>query len=86
MIAAAAEACRDLADYIDRSGAASSRFLRHVAGCLRWIPRDHCLRRQTCAGRPVDRVDELFNAILAGKAQPDELRAFADVLGALEAA
>ncbi len=78
----AAEACIDLADYIERSGAASSRFLKHVAGFLRDIRGDHPMRRQQRGDDLVDRIAEMVIVILLGNAKPLELRAFAAELEA----
>ena len=77
MIAAAASACRDLADYIDRSGAASSRFLAHVAGCLRMVPATHPMRRDPRDGGTVDRIAEMVGIILRGEAKTLALLLFA---------
>jgi hypothetical protein len=75
MIAAAA--CRELAGYIERSGAASDRVLRRVAACLLLLPCDHPMRRDPRDGGHVDRIAEMAGIILEGKAKALALLLFA---------
>lgn len=70
-VEAAAMACEDLAERLERCGQASTRILDDAAKALCWVPLSHPLRF------PRDQVLEMAWTICRGRAEAESLREFA---------